>query len=67
MKDLELRFDARSLLQCIAARSRTDKRLLRIKSNWAGVAVLPAVAVVDFPFHHPAEWTLRWVFVAMFA
>jgi O-antigen ligase len=28
---------------------------------WAGAASLAAVALVDFPFHRPAEWTLLWI------
>lgn len=28
---------------------------------WAGAASLAAVALVDFPFHRPAEWTLFWI------
>lgn len=31
----------------------------------AGAAVLLAIAVVDFPFHRPAEWTLYWMFLGM--
>jgi len=32
---------------------------------WAGTASLLAVALVDFPFHRPAEWSLYWLFLAL--
>ncbi len=31
----------------------------------AGVAALLATAMVDFPFHRPAEWSLLWVLAAV--
>jgi O-antigen ligase len=31
----------------------------------AGLAVLMAVATVDFPFHRPAEWALFWLLLGM--
>jgi O-antigen ligase len=32
---------------------------------WGGVAALAAVALVDFPFHRPAEWALFWMFLGI--
>ena len=32
---------------------------------WAAVAALGAVALVDFPFHRPAEWTLCWLLLGL--
>ncbi len=32
---------------------------------WGGVAVLLAIACVDFPFHRPAEWTLYWLLLGI--
>ena len=32
---------------------------------WAGAAALLAIALVDFPFHRPAEWGLYWLLLEM--
>ncbi len=48
-----------------AWRSEADRSFSRSGINWAGVAVLLAIAVIDFPMHRPAEWTLYWMFAGM--
>ena len=35
------------------------------RGAWGGVAVLLAIACVDFPFHRPAEWALYWLLLGM--
>ena len=35
------------------------------RGAWGGVAVLLAIACVDFPFHRPAEWALFWLLLGM--
>ncbi len=32
---------------------------------WGGLAALLAVALVDFPFHRPAEWGLFWLLMGL--
>ena len=32
---------------------------------WSSTASLLAVALVDFPLHRPAEWSLYWLFLAL--
>lgn len=34
---------------------------------WAAAAALFAVALVDFPFHRPAEWALSWLLLGLLA
>ncbi|MEN6535894.1 MAG: O-antigen ligase family protein [Bryobacteraceae bacterium] len=48
-----------------AWRLGTNQSLSCSGSSWAGVAVLLAIAVIDFPLHRPAEWALYWMFVGM--
>ena len=35
------------------------------RGAWGGVAALAAVALVDFPFHRPAEWALYWMLLGI--
>jgi len=32
---------------------------------WGGMAALLAIALVDFPFHRPAEWGLYWLYLGL--
>jgi O-antigen ligase len=50
------------LLAWGAHRVGRDRQAL---AAWSGVAALAAVALVDFPFHRPAEWALFWMFLGI--
>ena len=50
------------LLAWSARRVGDDRPAL---AAWSGVAALSAVALVDFPFHRPAEWALFWMFLGI--
>jgi putative inorganic carbon (hco3(-)) transporter len=36
-------------------------RASRSASHWGVLVCLSAIALVDFPFHRPAEWALYWI------
>jgi hypothetical protein len=50
------------LLAWSARRVGGDRHAL---GAWSGAAALAAVALVDFPFHRPAEWALFWMFLGI--
>jgi putative inorganic carbon (hco3(-)) transporter len=54
-----------SLSGVLVWRARRNRHDANSQGAWGGVAALAVVALVDFPFHRPAEWVLYWMLLGI--